>query len=321
MRDSVLIVDDDVNVIVALQVLLGAAYALRVARNGADALRLAQADPPDLVLLDVEMPGLDGYEVCARLKEVPALAEVPVIFLSQHHDDAAELRGLAVGAVDFIAKPPRGPVVQARIATHVRMKRMADALRVAAWIDGLTGIANRRRWDDVLPRECLRALRNRRALAVLMIDVDHFKAYNDRHGHAAGDACLRDVAQALQRCVHRPADLVARYGGEEFVMLLPDTDLAGAQAMGERVLAEVSAVRRVHGASSASPWVSVSIGGSAFDARSPGWQRDGDAVRADLSARDALERLSSQADTALYEAKRQGRARCLCPWPTEVADA
>ncbi|MEN9894063.1 MAG: hypothetical protein RLY78_4358, partial [Pseudomonadota bacterium] len=207
MRDSVLIVDDDVNVIVALQVLLGAAYALRVARNGADALRLAQADPPDLVLLDVEMPGLDGYEVCARLKEWPALAEVPVIFLSQHHDDAAELRGLAVGAVDFIAKPPRGPVVQARIATHVRMKRMADALRAAAWIDGLTGIANRRRWDDVLPRECLRALRNRRPLAVLMIDVDHFKAYNDRHGHAAGDACLRDVAQALQRCVHRPADL------------------------------------------------------------------------------------------------------------------
>lgn len=311
-RPKVLIVDDDVNVIVALQVLLADAFELRAARGGADALRLAREDPPDLMLLDIEMPGLSGYEVCAELKGDALLAAVPVIFLTQHADDAAEIRGLAAGAADFITKPPRGAVVQARIEAHLRMKHMADALRAAALTDGLTGIANRRRWDDTLRIECMRALRMRTPLALLIADVDHFKAYNDLHGHAAGDDCLRDVAQALQRCARRPTDLAARYGGEEFALLLPGSDEASARVMADRAVATVHELRRPHGASPVAPHVSVSVGVSVFDATSPGWHRDrADPRHADLLAHAVLDRLLSSADDGLYEAKRAGRARAV----------
>lgn len=311
-RPKVLIVDDDVNVIAALQPLLSAECTLRATRQGADVLRLARADPPDLVLLDVEMPDLSGYEVCRQLKDDAQLADVPVVFLTRHHEEEAELRGLAAGAVDFIPKPPRGPVVLARILNHVRLKRLGDALRVEAWIDGLTGIANRRRWDELLRQEANRALRQRSALSVLMIDVDHFKAYNDHHGHGAGDGCLRDVALALARCMRRPSDLVARYGGEEFAMLLPATDRDGARVVAERVLREVADLQRPHGASSAGPHVSVSVGCASFDAHSPGWLRDGaDPQHADQLATTALESLLRAADAALYQAKHQGRARAV----------
>jgi diguanylate cyclase (GGDEF)-like protein len=318
-RPRVLIVDDDINLIVALQALLGASCELRAARSGADALRLAHEEPPELILLDIEMPQQTGYEVCLQMKQDPLLADVPVIFLTQHTDEATEIRGLAAGAVDFIGKPPRGPVVLARIEAHVRMKRMADALRSAVWLDGLTGIANRRRLDEVLDRECLRAQRMRSPLAVLMVDVDHFKGYNDLYGHAAGDVCLRDVAQALQRCVRRPEDLLARYGGEEFVLVLPGNDRAAALRMASYVLREVADLHRPHAASTAGPELSVSVGVGVFDADSPGWSRAVDPQRADQLARAELSQLLATADAGLYQAKRGGRARAVYqPQPAGV---
>lgn len=291
--------------------MLNGSCELRAARSGADALRLAHDDPPELVLLDIEMPRQSGYEVCAQMKADPLLTDVPVIFLTAHSDEATEVRGLAAGAVDFIAKPPRGPVVLARIQAHVRMKRMADALRAMVGVDGLTGVANRRRLDEVLDRECKRALRMRSPLALLMVDVDHFKAYNDLYGHAAGDACLHDVAQALQRCLRRPEDLVARYGGEEFVVVLPGNDLASAQLMASSVLSAVAGLRRPHAASSVGPELTVSVGVSVFDADSPGWSRTVDLERADQSARAVLSELLADADAGLYRAKRSGRARAV----------
>ena len=292
---SVLLVDDDTTVIEGLGRMLAEVGRLRFATNGRDALRLARTDAPDLVLLDIELPDLDGLEVCRQMKADPMLAEVPVVFVTSHHDPAEELAGLSLGAVDFIHKPASVPLVLARVRTHLRMKRMADALRRAADTDGLTGIANRRRFDDALAHEWLRAQRSGGALSLLLIDIDHFKAYNDRYGHPAGDRCLRAVAQAMARPPQRPADLLARWGGEEFALLLPDTPAAGAVAVAQQLLQAVDALQLPHAASPVAPRVTVSIG-AACGGASPQALLDG-------------------ADRALYQAKAAGRHRVV-PWPS-----
>ena len=210
----VLIVEDDAIQLSALASMLGDSYSLQVARSGEQALRLAKNTPPDLILLDQEMPGLTGTDVCQQLKRDPATANVPVVILTSHHDEASELHALGCGAADFVAKPPRASIVRARVANLLRMKLLAERLRRQAITDGLTGLPNRAQFDAILRMEWQRALRSGRDLALLMVDVDCFKAYNDRHGHLAGDDALRQVARALRAVVRRPADLVARFGGE-----------------------------------------------------------------------------------------------------------
>ena len=305
----VLIVDDDSNVIAALHALLGRDCTLRAARNGIDALRLAREEPPELVLLDIEMPGMDGIEVCRHLKADPRLVDVPVIFLTRHEAAETQVEGLAAGAVDFIVKPPRGPVVLARIRTHLRLTQMSQALRAAALTDSLTGVGNRRVWDQTLPREWLRCLRAGAPLSVMMIDVDHFKAYNDKHGHILGDTCLRAVARALQSCVQRQADLLARYGGEEFAVLLPGTDRAGAMAQATRMLQALTLANLPHGASPVGPQVTVSIGLASFDAHCAAWLHRPDDSQPQMLAALGLPELMLAADAALYRAKQAGRAR------------
>ena len=289
---SLLLVDDDPAVVEGLGRLLSDLGRLRFAMTGAEAMRLIDEAPPDLVLLDVELPDISGFEVCRRLKAQPALAELPVIFVTSHDSPVDELRGLSLGAVDFIHKPPRGPLVHARVRSHLRMKRMADALRRAADTDGLTGTANRRRFDEVLAREWARAMRSGQPLALLMADVDHFKAYNDQLGHVQGDHCLREVACAMAGVVRRPADLLARYGGEEFALLLPDTELRGAEGVALSAIQAVQALGLPHPAPGTGPLVSVSIG-----------------VCAGHPASVDPRLLVHQADRALYRAKAAGRGR------------
>jgi len=291
---TLLLVDDDPAVIEELGGLLADLGRLRFAMTAAEALRLIQASPPDLVLLDVALPDLSGFELCARLKAQPALADLPVIFVTSHDSPADELHGLSLGAVDFIHKPPRGPLVRARVRTHLRMKRMADALRRAADTDGLTGTANRRRFDEALAREWARAQRSGQPLALLLADVDRFKDYNDRLGHVQGDHCLREVACAMASVVRRPADLLARYGGEEFALLLPETEFRGAEGVALNALAAVQALGLPHPGPAAGPLVSVSIGVAA-----------GVPVGSDPTL------LVRQADRALYAAKHAGRARSV----------
>ena len=238
MPDShILLVDDDPITIRLLTHILADLGSLRFATSGADALRLARELKPDLVLLDAEMPGMSGFQVCAAFKANPLLADVPVIFVTSHSDPAFEVSGFDLGAADFIAKPVLPALVQARVKTQLRLKHLADELRLIALADTLTGVANRRHFDNSLEREWRRLRRSGKPLALLMIDVDHFKRFNDHYGHQAGDSCLRAVAQALVGACQRPADLVARYGGEEFVMLLPDTTRDGAAhiALGARM--------------------------------------------------------------------------------------
>jgi diguanylate cyclase (GGDEF)-like protein len=313
VNDSILLVDDDPGVIQLLGRILANLGDLRFATNGEDALRLAQESPPDVILLDAEMQGMSGYRVLDSLKARPEMANVPVIFVTAHSEPAFEVSAFEAGAADFISKPIRAALVLARVSTQLRVKRMADQLRLAAATDALTGVANRRKFDQTLEQEWQRSLRGADPLSLLLIDVDHFKLYNDRYGHPKGDEALRLVANALVHAMRRTADVVARCGGEEFGLLLPQTARAGAQHVAQRVLSAVKALDIDHTASPTARHLSVSIGIACYDEESPFWVSNpahvrfmGEDRRLSCTAPD----LVIAADKALYSAKRAGRAQC-----------
>ena len=293
-----LVVDDQPINIQALYQAFRDDHQVLMATHGEQALKLAAEKQPDLVLLDVVMPGMDGHEVCRRLKADPATRDIPVIFVTAPHDEASETQGLELGAVDFISKPINPKIVRARVKTHLTLKAQADMLRQWVYLDGLTGVYNRRFFDERLAGEWARSTRNGSELGLVLLDVDFFKRYNDRHGHQAGDDTLRRVAAALPRTTKRPGDLVARYGGEEFVCLLPETGLAGALEVARQLREQVAALNIEHGASEVSGHVSVSLGVSARPSRLEG----------------AAAQLLAAADLALYQAKSQGRNRACGSW-------
>jgi len=310
-NDNILLVDDDAGSIQLMARILSAVGTLRFATNGEDALRLAREAVPDLILLDSEMPGMSGFETFEALKRDPALAHVPVIFITSHAEPAFEVSGFELGAADFITKPVSPPLLLARVKTQLRVKRMSDDLRRIATIDVLTGVANRRRFEESLEREWRRGRRSGDPMALLMIDVDHFKLFNDSYGHPAGDACLRSVARALSSASLRPADLVARHGGEEFAVLLPQTTRRGAEHVTHALLDAVAALRIPHEASPTARHVTVSVGVASYDADSESWvppsatSRVADDPVGGCSASDLVQ----AADKALYRAKAAGRAQ------------
>lgn len=289
----VLIVDDQPINIQALYRIFAPDHRVLMATSGARALAVCKDDPPDLVLLDVVMPEMDGHEVCARLKADVATRDIPVIFVTAHTDAEDETRGLALGAVDFISKPFNPAVVQARVKTHLALKAHSDLLRQMAFVDGLTGVANRRCFDERLGTEWRRAARYARPLALLMLDVDHFKRFNDRYGHQVGDDCLRHVASAIRGGLLRPGDLVSRYGGEEFACILPETDLDGALTVAMGIEQRVRGLQIEHADSDASNVMTLSVG-VAVSIPEP----DGDPLK-----------LLALADVQLYRAKDSGRGR------------
>lgn len=300
MPSKILLVDDDPRAIRQMGKILSSEGSIRFATNGEDALRLARESPPDLIVLDADMPGMSGFELCALLKHDANLESTPVVFVTSHRDEAFELRGFDVGGSDFITKPVNPRLMLVRASAQLRVKRMADALRISAATDALTRLPNRRALDEALQREWLRAQRSDAPLAFILADVDHFKNYNDHYGHPAGDACLRAVAGALAEACKRPADFVARYGGEEFALLLPETDPRGALFVAERMLKNVRALGVAHAKSSAGSVVTVSAGVACQQATA-GHVGHTPAPRQPIAA------LIERADRALYEAKHAGR--------------
>jgi diguanylate cyclase (GGDEF)-like protein len=296
--DKILIVDDDPGMIRSLGHILADYPGRSFATSGADALQQALADPPDLILLDAQMPGMDGFELCRVLKRDPRFEQVPLIFITKDDGEQTEARVFDLGAVDFIAKPVSATVLRARVATQLRLRRMTAELQRLACTDTLTGLANRRVFDERLAGECRRARRSDLPLVLAMVDVDHFKAYNDCYGHPAGDACLREVAAALRECTQRPDDLAARYGGEEFALLLPDTDAQGAAAVAAKLQRGLVQRALPHAGSAVAAHVTVSIGVATL---APG--------PAGRSEPDDATLLLAHADRALYAAKAAGRAR------------
>ena len=261
IKHLVLIVDDMPTNIQVLAESLRMEYRVRVASSGKAAFEIiAKLGAPDLILLDVMMPDMDGYEVCRRLKQMPETKNVPVIFVTAKSDAVDEEYGLRLGAVDYIAKPFHLPIVSARVQNHINLKMKTDLLESQAMLDGLTNISNRRRFDETLESEWKRAQRSATPLSLIIADIDFFKRYNDNYGHGVGDVCLKKVAASLASSIDRPSDLVARYGGEEFVILLPGTEAAGAHAIAERFRSNVENMHIPHEYSDASKYVTVSIG-------------------------------------------------------------
>ena len=283
----VLIVDDEpANIQVLAEALPG--LDLCFATNGVRALEMAVEQSLDLILLDVVMPDMDGFEALRWLKSEPRTQHIPVIFVTAMIED--EERGFALGAVDYIVKPISPAIVRARVRTHIELKRQRDLLEDHAALDGLTGIANRRRFDQDLIRAWHSAQRSGSTLTLMIIDVDHFKRYNDHYGHTPGDECLRRVAAALERAFGRGEDLAARYGGEEFALLLAGND---GEAQMLRVLNAIAQLEIPHARSDTSLWVSVSVGG----------------VTASPAPGSSAEALLALADQMLYAAKAGGRDR------------
>lgn len=282
----VLVADDQMSNILIVAAALKGEFDVVAAATGAEVLERADSDI-DLILLDVVMPGLDGFEICRRLKADPRTASIPVIFITGLEASSDETHGFEVGAVDYITKPIRPSIVRARVRTHVELKRARDTLEQLASVDPLTGVANRRRFDAALDDEWRRTSRAGRWLSVVMVDVDHFKAFNDRFGHPAGDVRLREIAAALARTARRAGDLVARYGGEEFGILLPEVAPPMMHVLARAMLASV--------AGSAPDAVTISLGAVSI------------VPPHGLTSADAI----ATADRLLYEAKSGGRDRAV----------
>lgn len=295
-QPKMLIVDDQALNIRLLHELFQREFELYMATDGPQAISMVQELKPDLILLDVVMPGLDGFEVCRQLKEDPATRHIPIIFITGSFDENDEVRGFEIGASDFIHKPINPVITRARVNTHLALKQQADKLRSIALIDGLTLIANRHKFDDELVCSWRACQRSQVPLALMMIDVDYFKQFNDLYGHQLGDSCLQWVARTVKQTLRRSRDLVARYGGEEFACILPDTDLRGATVVAEQLLDAIQRLRLEHANSDVSKFVTASIGV---------------AVQVP-STETTAQVLLTAADKQLYRAKQTGRARaCL----------
>jgi diguanylate cyclase (GGDEF)-like protein len=292
-KPKLLVVDDQpINIQVMYRCFAGD-YQVFMATSGEQALELCKSNPPDLILLDVVMPGLDGFEVCKQLKADEATDHIPVIFVTAHTDPAQETHGLNLGAVDFIAKPINPDVVRARVKTHLTLKFQSDLLRRLVFLDGLTGVFNRRYFDQQIQTEWSRSLRSNEPLSLILLDVDFFKLFNDQYGHQAGDDALRRIALTLKAGLRRPADLVARFGGEEFACVLPETSHEDAMDISKRLESAVRALGIPHALSSCADVITISVGL---------------ATRVINTGTEAVD-LISLADKMLYEAKHSGRAR------------
>lgn len=288
--ETALVVDDDRINRMAIAEILTPDFRVLLARDGEGALQILNQEAVSLVLLDVSMPGLSGYEVLVQMKREPGLKDIPVIFITGMSEETDEEYGLLLGAADYVQKPVRPAIVRARVQTQINLLRQRRALQELVLRDGLTGITNRRGFDEALDRALRNAKRHGQVVALGLFDVDHFKQYNDHYGHGAGDVVLKQVAFLLGQSPRRASDVLARYGGEEFVLMMPGCE-SFAAIMAEACTRIRNASIPHQAASSGYKVLTISGGGILWR---PGCGMDG----ADLLA---------QADAMLYRAKDQGR--------------
>lgn len=295
VKNSVLVVDDEPLNIVALTHILNPLYTVYVSKDGTNAVSTACEVKPDVILLDVIMPGLTGFDVIATLKSKDDTKHIPVIFVTGLTNKEDEEKGLILGAADYIHKPFNPVIVKLRVSNQIRIVNQMRTIQHLSMTDALTGLANRRHFNDRLGQEWQRALRDDAPLSLLMLDVDDFKKINDNYGHLFGDSVLQSIAKTTSICLKRPMDIAARWGGEEFVVLLPNTTLDGAAIVAEHIRTAIENQEYFPYDIKDIP-VTVSIG---VDSATPGQDT-------------SIHSFVLAADKALYRAKDLGKNRiCL----------
>lgn len=304
-KQKILIVDDSNENIVLLDSMLKDDYEVLFATSGQRALEVAQESEPDIILLDIIMPEMDGYEVIENLKDNTQTQNIPVIFLTAKTSKEDLLKGFQLGSVDYIAKPFFEEEIKARLKTHLDNRQLIKQLESAnkkleqiSLSDPLTGIANRRYFDQFLEQMFSITQRERKPLSLLIIDVDYFKKYNDCYGHFAGDQCLQTIAETLDNFANRGGDLASRYGGEEFAMILSDTSSENAEQFASNCRMAVEALQIPHSASDISEYITISIGITTLEGK----------------IGETIEQILQDADKALYQAKSGGRNQ-ICIYP------
>ena len=238
-KNSLLIVDDEKMNLKILTHILGSDYNIYTATGGANAIEKAKEYIPDLILLDIIMPEMDGYQTIIELKKIEKLRNIPVIFASSLIGSDEEEKGLALNAADYIIKPFRAALVKLRVRNQIQIVNQLRAIELLGMIDPLTNIPNRRSFDERFHMEWSQAIRENTPISLLIMDLDRFKTLNDTHGHQKGDVVLQSIAKIFPHSFKRSGDFAARWGGEEFVVLLPNTPLAGAMEVAERIRSDV----------------------------------------------------------------------------------
>lgn len=293
-KNSLLIVDDETANLKLLTHILNPYYIIYTATNGLNAIEKAQEFIPDLILLDIIMPGMDGYQTLTELKKIEKVQKIPVIFITGLNSDEDEERGLSLEAADYISKPFSTQIIRLRVRNQIQIINQLRTIEHLSMIDQLTNIPNRRSFDDRLHIEWNQAVRERTPISLLIMDVDKFKVFNDSYGHQIGDVVLQMVAQVFTQSLKRAGDFTARWGGEEFVVLLPNTPLNGALDVAERIRADVEKAVVPCG-NNATTSVTVSIG----------------VISQVPMQGNSIDVFISNADKALYSAKDQGRNRVV----------
>ena len=300
-KNTLLIVDDEMSNLRVLTHILGSDYTIYTAKSGENAMEKAVEYMPDLILLDIIMPEMDGYEVLAELKKMDAVKKIPVIFITGLDSTEDEERGLSLNAADYISKPFTPTIVKLRVRNQIQIINQLCTIERLSMIDQLTGIPNRRSFDERVNAEWKRAIREVTPISIMVIDVDKFKNYNDTYGHQQGDVALQSVANVFSRSLKPSSDFAARWGGEEFTVLLPNTPLDGALEIAENIRLNIEAMEIPHDDGSKSK-VTASIG-----------------VTTRMPTQDSkVSAFISIADKALYDAKAAGRNRVFHEVPTET---
>ncbi|MCL2231488.1 MAG: diguanylate cyclase [Treponema sp.] len=289
-ENSLLIIDDEKVNLKILTHILSPEYTIYTATNGATGIKIAREYMPDLILLDILMPEMDGYETLSELKTFEKTRKIPVIFITGLDSEKDEEKGLALDAADYIIKPFSSLIVKLRVRSQIQMINQLRTIEYLSMHDQLTQLPNRRSFDERLSMEWNQAIREQTPISVLMTDLDKFKKFNDLYGHQQGDVVLQVVAKVLPQSLRRPGDFVARWGGEEFAVLLPNTPLCGALESAERIRSEVEKAD-IPCADGSTLKITISIG-----------------VSSQMPTRDSsIVHLLSSADKALYDAKQAGR--------------